>query len=239
MQLLLSLIVTVYSMHIMQELPRVERANLAADIVSTLRSLILSGRLQEGGRLNEVHLSERLGVSRTPLREALGRLVAESMVEQIPRRGFFVRELSVEEARDIYPLRAILDPEALAAAGLPSADRVQELRRLNLEIERSSGEPERTLDLDETWHRLLLAHCPNRVLLELIESFIVRTRRYEAAYFRATRHVEIAIGEHDRILDHLERGDLQAACLALKQNMQSAVDPILDWLAARSSGDTE
>ena len=216
----------------------IDRSNLADEVTRTLRDLILAGELEDGARLNEVRLSQHLGISRTPLREALGRLVAERMVEQIPRRGFFVRRLSVEEARDIYPMRAILDPEALAIAGVPEPARRRRLRRLNRDIEASAGDPRRTLDLDERWHRLLLAHCPNQVLLELIESFIVRTRRYEAAYFRATRHVGVAIGEHERILDLLDDGDLERACRALKQNMQSAVDPILQWLDGRSSGDT-
>ena len=219
-------------------MPTIERSNLADEVTRTLRDLILAGELDDGARLNEVHLSQQLGVSRTPLREALGRLVAEQMVEQRPRRGFFVRPLSLGEARDIYPMRAILDPEALALAGVPEPKRLQRLRRLNRDIESSAGHPRRTLDLDERWHRLLLGHCPNRVLLELIESFIVRTRRYEAAYFRATRHVDIATGEHDRILDFLDDGDLDAACQVVKQNMQSAVDPILRWLGERSSGDT-
>lgn len=222
----------------MKTLPTIERSNLAEEVTRTLRDLILAGELVDGARLNEVHLSQQLGVSRTPLREALGRLAAEQMVEQIPRRGFFVRPLSADEARDIYPMRAILDPEALALTGVPEPKRQQRLRRLNRDIEASAGNPRRTLDLDERWHRLLLGHCPNRVLVDLIESFIVRTRRYEAAYFRATRHVDVATGEHDRILDLLDDGDLGAACRALKQNMQTAVDPILRWLDTRSSGDT-
>lgn len=211
----------------------VQRTHLADEVATTLRRRILDGELEEGSRLNEVHLAEQVGVSRTPLREALGRLASEQMVEQIPHRGFFVRRLCASEARDIYPMRALLDPEALALAGPPGADRLAELRRLNREIASNRGQPHRILELDEDWHRLLLRGCPNRELLALIEHYIVRTRRYEVAYFRATRHVDIATDEHDRILDHLERDDLEGACLALRRNMQSAVEPILDWLTSR------
>ncbi len=225
----------------MQIVRVIERANLAEDVVVAVRDLILDGEVRDGERLNEVQLAERLGVSRTPLREALQRLVSDGFVAQIPRRGFFVRSLTAGEAEQIYPIRAILDPEALALAGLPSAPTIKALERLNrrvVEASRSTGYPEpvdplEVIALDEAWHRQLLGHCPNQVLLELIEGFMARTRRYEVAYFRETEHVEIAGEEHRRILESLEAGDLDAACRRLRQNMQSAVGPILSWLGRR------
>ena len=60
-----------------------------------IRSMIIQGEMADGERLNEVHLSDRLGVSRTPVRESLNQLVVDGFIELIPRRGFFVRELSV------------------------------------------------------------------------------------------------------------------------------------------------
>lgn len=214
-------------------MPVIERANLADDVVTAVRDLILDGEVMDGERLNEVRLAERLGVSRTPLREALQRLVADGFVAQVPRRGFFVRPLSLDEAEQIYPIRAILDPEALALAGLPPASTIEALTRLNGKLARA-GEPLKVIALDEEWHRRLLEHCPNRVLLDLIESFMARTRRYEVAYFRETEHVEVAGEEHRRILESLEAGDLDAACRRLRQNMQTAVDPILAWLGRRT-----
>src|SRR5438552_13883463 len=95
-----------------------DRPNLGEALVVTLRERIVDGRLPAGERLNEVHLAASLGVSRTPLREALGRLTAEGALTSSPRLGFFVRPLTAEEFRQIYPIRAILDPEALRLAGI-------------------------------------------------------------------------------------------------------------------------
>src|SRR5688572_10990022 len=95
------------------------RDNLSGALVTKLRHMIVDGTLPAGGRLNEVHLAQQLGVSRTPLREALTRLAQEGALTSLPRIGWFVRPLTVEELEQIYPIRALLDPEALRLAGLP------------------------------------------------------------------------------------------------------------------------
>ena len=98
-------------------------------------------------RLNEVHLARQLGVSRTPLREALTRLVSEGLVDSRPRRGFFARPLSLGEFRELYPLRAHLDPFALRLAGIPGARRLAALRGLNRQIAAAGRHPSRVIDL--------------------------------------------------------------------------------------------
>ena len=85
--------------------------------------MILDGRLPAGERINEVRLAAQLGVSRTPLREALARLANEGALRDEPRRGYFVKPLTGEEVRAIYPIRAILDPAALRLAGIPAPAR--------------------------------------------------------------------------------------------------------------------
>ncbi len=88
----------------------------------------------------------------------------------------------------------------------------------------------RIIDLDDEWHRLLLSHCPNALLLGLIDDFIWKTRRYEHIYLASASHVSVATDEHEAILDALEAGDMPAACAALVQNMTSARDPLIAWL---------
>ncbi len=208
------------------------RPNLGHDLASRLRELIVTGELGDGDRINEVHLARELGVSRTPLREALSNLSAEGVVESKPRRGFFVAPLDVAELADLYAMRALLDPEALARAGIPHATRLRELESLNAKL-RKARKPGAIVELDNQWHRLLIAECPNRMLLWNIDQFITLTRRYEHAYFRETTHIEIAFEDHDRILAALNSRDLKAACKALHQNMQSGLKPLQAWLKAR------
>ena len=208
------------------------RANIAQTLVDEVRAMIVDGRLAEGERVNEVHLAARLGVSRTPLREALGRLAAEGALTSSPRIGYFVRLLTVEELEQIYPIRALLDPEALRLSGIPPGKRLRELEAANERIGRARNAAE-VIRSDDAWHRLLVMDCPNAVLIALIEHFMLRTRRYELALMRERRHVRTAGDDHRRILDSLAAGDLARACEELRRNMENGIEPIAAWLRAR------
>lgn len=210
---------------------QLERANIADSAVEAVRTMIVDGALPEGERINEVHLAQKLGVSRTPLREALNRLASEGALTSAPHLGFFVRPLTLEEFQQVYTIRPLLDPEALRLAGLPSAAKLDRLERINAKLGKAASE--RAITLDDQWHLELIGDCPNRVLIELIENNILRTRRYEMALMRESPNVMRATDEHVRILKALRRGDLEGACAALKENMQSGFEPIEAWLKER------
>lgn len=208
--------------------------NISDQVADTIREMIVRGVLGDGGRINEVHLAEELGVSRTPLREGLGRLVAENVVTTEPRRGFFVAPLTLSEFEQVYDIRPILDPEALRLAGIPSLASLDRLEKLNRKL-LSAKTPSTAIEIDNAWHMELLAACPNRILLELIQQLIVRTRCYEHALFRETKNVWVAGNEHDLIMAALRDNDLNTACSMLKQNMQSGKSPIVEWLTHRAA----
>ena len=208
------------------------RANISADAAAAVRAMIVDGRLADGERINEVRLAEQLGVSRTPLREALSRLSAEGALTSVPRIGYFVRPLTLDEFQQIYAIRPLLDPEALRLAGLPNAKKIDRLEKAN-EAVRKGRSREAVIALDDAWHLDLIGDCPNRVLIELIENNIMRTRRYELALFREKANIERATDEHAVVLAALRGGDLEAACAALKQNLQSGFAPIAQWLKQR------
>lgn len=210
-----------------------ERGNISEVVQGAVRAMIIDGRLGSGDRINEVHLAVRLGVSRTPLREALSALVAEGALIARPRLGYFVRPLSLEEFEQIYDVRPILDPEALRLAGVPSADGIRRLEQLNARLATAQGEE--AIEIDDAWHMELLAGCPNKVLIEFIQNIITRTRRYELALMREHQNVAVATGDHERIIAALKAGDLEAACAALKRNMQSGREPIVTWLKQRAA----
>ena len=198
-----------------------------------VRAMIIEGELAPGARINEVRLSQSLGLSRTPLREALARLANEGALTAAPGRGFFVRPLTLVELEQVYAIRPLLDPEALRLAGVPSGQRINRLERLNGSLARAR-DPYSVIAHDDEWHLELLAGCPNRVLIELIENFMLRTRRYELALMRETKNLAVATDDHARILSALRQDDLKAACAALKHNLESGLKPIVDWIKARA-----
>jgi DNA-binding GntR family transcriptional regulator len=209
-------------------------ATAAAAAADAVRAMIVDGRLADGARINEVHLSAELGVSRTPLREALSRLVSEGALNARPRLGFFVRPLSAAEFDQLYDLRPLLDPEALRLAGIPRVATIRRLERMNATLASRSGAT--AVELDDEWHLELIGACPNKVLIEMIENVIQRTRRYELALMREAKNVAVATTDHADILTALRASDLTTACSALKQNMRSGKAPILEWLRARDVG---
>lgn len=211
-----------------------QRENLSDAAAAAVRALIVDGGLAAGERLNEVRLAERLGVSRTPLREGLNRLVAEGAVESRPRLGYFVKPLTLAEFEQVYDIRPLLDPEALRLAGLPTPAQLERLDKLNRKLVRTR-EAAATIAVDDEWHLALLENCPNRVLVGLIEAMMLRTRRYELALMRDSKGVARAGDDHDRILAALRAHDLENACAALRVNMQSGKGAIVAWLKTRDA----
>lgn len=210
------------------------RDNISDSVTIQLRNMIVDGRLPPGDRINEVQVSQQLGVSRTPLREALARLAAEGALKGVPRIGYFVRPLTLEEFEQIYPIRALLDPEALRLAGAPSRGRMERLLKINDSIEKAR-DVDKIIGLDDQWHFELIAECPNQVLIDLIRQFTQRTRRYEIALMRERRNVRTASANHKAIMAALRRRDLQAACAALHTNLQTRSALIISWLKDRES----
>lgn len=205
------------------------RQNLSSEIRSIVREDVVSGVFAPRERINEVRLAKRLEISRTPLREALFGLVNEKLLIEVPRRGFFVADLSVEEIRQLYVIRQILDPAALELAGCPDRKTLEELSKLNKKIARAKQVKD-IIELDDRWHLLLVEGCENEILLNLIKEHMIRTRRYEFAYFSQSDSLSVATEEHQAIIDALRAGKLKQAVKHLRQNMTSAESPLIDWV---------
>ncbi|HXS50678.1 MAG TPA: GntR family transcriptional regulator [Sphingomicrobium sp.] len=224
-----SFLFTVYNMQ--STAHTLDRQNISDQVANAIREMIVDGALPAGSRINEVHLARDLGVSRTPLREAIAGLVRESTLVAVPRVGAFVKPLSLEEF-DQISIREILDPEALRLSGLPSHEQIDRLERLNARM-RAARDPDTVIALDDEWHLLLVENCPNKVLLGLIQDFMRRTRRYELALMRERQQVEVATDTHAEIIDALRRADLKTAAKILKRNLQTGREPIRRWLIER------
>jgi len=205
---------------------------VSVQAASVVRAMIIEGQISDGERINEVKLSQKLGISRTPLREGLGQLVAEQFVHLIPRRGFFAAELTPKEFSDLYDLRPILDPQALILGGQPTDDEIDAIEASNDDF--INAEPgSAAVAADEIFHRRLLANCPNKVLLDLIETLIRRTQRYELALLRAESPVKQSGEQHSKIIKALREHDLAGAAERLRENLTSGKSAILNWLSSR------
>jgi DNA-binding GntR family transcriptional regulator len=200
------------------------RTPLRSDLIEEITTRVLDGRFAAGARVNEVHLARELGVSRTPLREALIGLADRGLLVSAPGRGFLVPPFDPDEARRLYPLVAELEALALRwtspleLAGLPDA--------LDAVADEMAAALERGDDLsevDDRWHALLLSRCPNPHLLRLIGQTKPLLKRYESCYFGGVARAGESIGEHRRIAAALRDGDLPAASAVLVRNWVKAL----------------
>jgi DNA-binding GntR family transcriptional regulator len=209
----------------------IDRPNISQEVAATLREMIFLSELAPGEPINEAQLAASLAVSRTPLREALSALVAEKAIDLIPRRGFFVRDLTLSEAKEIYQIRPLLEPEALRLAQLPSEEELAELESINAQFG-SAQDAKTAIRHDDQWHLKLIEKCPNRTLVELLLHVIRRTHRYELAVMGQPEVLRASSKQHLEIITALKKGDPAAACELLRTNV-SGLAPVLRWLEAR------
>ncbi len=211
-----------------------DRPNISQNVAEVLREMIFTGELKPGSAVNEVALAAKLGVSRTPLREALCALVAEKAIDQIPRRGFFVRPLSITEAAEIYSIRQVLDVAALREAVLPSKRALDELDEINERL-RAAQSAREAIRLDDEWHFALLSGCTNKTLMELIHHLVLRTHRYELGVMGRPEVLEGATKAHKAIVKALRNENLDKACELLSENL-GGIEAVTRWLARLKAG---
>jgi DNA-binding GntR family transcriptional regulator len=186
----------------------------AADAVyATLRDAIIEGVIEPHERLSEELLAQRFAVSRTPIREALLRLEAEQLVSRNARRGFIVRHITVEEVFEIYAVREVLDGLAARLAALhASPPDIARLRWINQQLGTSVVDVDygRSVALNIEFHDVLSAIAGNRLLCQLTGNVHDRVRRFPRTEYYPGE-VELAIPEHERIIEAIERRDPEAA----------------------------
>jgi DNA-binding GntR family transcriptional regulator len=202
-------------------------------IYRVLLGEIVEGTLQPGTRLVESRLAERLGVSRTPVREALFRLHQEGFVLTSAGRGFSVTPLDESEARELFPILSALEALALSMAGPLLVLDIEALREANRALAPLARSPLDALAADTAFHELLLHRCPNASLLEMIDGVRRRLLRYEYVYMADETLIDVSIAQHEAIIDSVARCDFDGAAKALDTNYESGKALVLSKLARR------
>ena len=193
---------------------------------------IVSGELPPGTRPTIRQLAEMLGISATPVREALVDLSVQGLVEALPNCGFRVRDLSSREVKEIYPLIAMLEVEALASAPLDE-ERIRRLRRINGSLREAVDRPLDSVRIDAEWHTTLLEGNRNATLHRYLGELRTRAWRYEVAYFSEGSRWSRSADRHDTVVDAVERGDMEQAFDALRENWMDGPRYLVPWLEAR------
>ncbi|MBQ7582865.1 MAG: GntR family transcriptional regulator [Lachnospiraceae bacterium] len=203
-------------------------------VFRTLRQAILTGELKPGERLMEIHLANRLGVSRTPVREAIRMLELEGLVTMIPRRGAEVSRISRQDISDVLEVRGALDSLAVRLACERISEEETDALKAAAESFRqavATGDLTAVADADVAFHDLIIAASKNRQLMQMAGNLAERVYRYRLEYIKDTHNHANLIKEHDQILHCiLERRTDQAleAILAHVDHQEQAIISQLD-----------
>ena len=224
----------IYCMPIPQQAPGVDRTLLRDDVFRRLRDAIVDCTFLPGEQLKDADLAEWLGVSRTPVREALVRLQNERFVQLIPRHGMRVVPLSIQELREVY--------EVLTSLELTAIDR---LARLDLE-EAALATIEKTVDemdlavrkkdvdawakADERFHRILVTLCGNQRLVTMVEMLWEQGHRARMTTVRLRASLEQSNREHRALLDAIRQRDWRQARTRHAKHRERAMTEILNLL---------
>jgi DNA-binding GntR family transcriptional regulator len=170
-----------------------------------LRERVMDGRLPPGTDLDQESLAREIGLSTTPVREALRRLEAEGLVIQRAHFAIHVPELSSAEIQDIYAVRILIEPEAARLACTEAPDETLEQVRLTLEkrlrVEPSSLSPMSWLQINRDFHRGIYAASGNDILTATLDTLWDRSDRYRLQLLEQDTTVEASIREHQEIAD--------------------------------------
>lgn len=202
-------------------------------VFDTLREAIISGHLKPGERMMEVQLAEEMGVSRTPVREAIRKLELEGFVVMIPRKGAYVAGISLKDIADVFEIRASLES---LAAGL-AAERIteEELERLERALVAVSTSAEDStiavlVEGDTGFHDIIYEASRNTRLVQIINNLQEQIQRFRTASLAMPGRMKIAIEEHKKIVEAIAERNVQLAQSLALEHIENAEHSMLEAL---------
>ena len=199
-------------------------------VFNTLRQAILTGDLKPGERLMEIHLADKLGVSRTPIREAIRKLELEGLVIKIPRRGAEVAQITEKSMNDVLEVRQSLDALCVELA----CDRITEEELENLkracvgfELAVKTKDTKKIAQADVALHDIILKATGNDRLISLVNNLAEQMYRYRFEYIKdATQH-DMLVEEHRQIYESIVKKDRDAASKAAWTHIENQKKAII------------
>lgn len=202
------------------------RSNLGPKLADLLREAIIQGEFRPGEKINETQLAAKLGVSKSPIREAIRILESENIVETIDRRGTFVKDLSDKEVEEIYQVVKLINVAAARlAAGKMNEKRKRELRLLveKMREAQQSYDMNKVKPLSIRFHGFIINMTENRLLLKIHNGLETQQERFRAKGLQyGSKDIADIISEHVAISEALLKGDPEEAELQMLNHLESA-----------------
>ena len=202
-------------------------------IFSTLREAIIIGELKPGERLMEVQLSEKMGVSRTPVREAIRKLELEGLVDMIPRKGAHVASLSVKDIMDVLEVRASLDglATALSAARI-TEEELKDLKHVYTQFANYAEKEnlQGAIKKDVEFHEIIYRSSRNEKLIQIANNLREQVHRFRVIYLKDYSSSKELVKEHADIYEAILSRDAEAAESFANKHIRNQEEAIIKSL---------
>ncbi len=203
-----------------------DRYSLRGRVFNQIRDSILSGKYAEGEELREVIIGKELGVSRTPVREALRQLELEGLVSIIPNKGAFVTGISMKDIEDIFVIRSYL--EGLAAAWACDHITEEQLSELEENVYLSEFHVEKehydqVVELDSKFHIILYDSCGSRMLAKQLKNYHQYAERVRTVNLNAKERAKHSMGEHKAIVGAIKAKDKELAQQCAHEHIEESI----------------
>ncbi len=199
-------------------------------VFNTLRQAILTGELKPGERLMEIHLANRLGVSRTPIREAIRKLELEGLVTMIPRRGAEVAQITEKSMNDVLEVRRAVDALCVELACDRITDEaLQDLKAAcdNFENAVKTKDLKKIAQADVALHDIIVQATGNNRLIQLVNTLSEQMYRYRFEYIKDVSQHEHLVAEHRVIYEAIVKKDKETASKAAKEHIDNQEKAII------------
>lgn len=202
-------------------------------VFNTLRQAILRGELKPGERLMEIQLANKLGVSRTPIREAIRKLELEGLVLMIPRKGAEVAQITEKSLRDVLEVRKALEELAVQlACERITTEELDALKKAADDFEAilESEDITKVAEADVAFHDIIYISTDNQKLITLLNNFREQMYRYRVEYLKKKEFHSKLLAEHQMIIEYIEKKELAKAMEVTSQHIDNQVEAVSDTL---------
>ncbi|KUG05194.1 transcriptional regulator, gntr family [hydrocarbon metagenome] len=202
-------------------------------VLDAIRQAIIDGDLKPRERLMEIQLAEELGVSRTPIREALRKLELEGFIVMIPRKGAYVADISFKDIADVYEIRAALEGLAAALAAERITDEeLEEMERLLVGKAEAiaQNDMEKLVDVDTRFHELIYQASRNERLFNIINNLREQIQRCRTTSLSVPGRMQQSLQEHRIITEAIQSRDTQYARQVAQEHIENAEHIMMESL---------
>ena len=207
-------------------------------VFNTLRQAILKGELKPGERLMEIQLANKLGVSRTPIREAIRKLELEGLVIVIPRRGAEVADITEKSLRDVLEVRKALEELAVElACERITQEGIDNLLKAAEEFKHvlKTGDVTAIAEADVHFHDVIYFSTDNDRLIGLLSKLREQMYRYRVEYLKNESVYPVLIKEHQEIIDHIRNNEKEQAIAITCRHIDNQVETVTSKIRTKNS----